>query len=311
MANICINEQVSSDAVQRPCLDEVLAQVKAAMHQVCVQAGLAADSPLSHAVDYHFAASGRLVRARLCIDAGLKCALPTQDIVALAQVVEYLHNASLVHDDIQDGDAERRGRASLWQAFDTNVALCTGDFLLSAAYVALASYSRPQQLPALMAVVHRLTAQAIQGQIEDLDYVRRPHHSLAAYLETTQRKSGALLYLPFELCFTAAGLTAALPLAKQACMDFAVGYQMYDDLQDALQDCPTDGSAAALNILSVLQADLIDPSPLAAATQQALDLCQQHLRAAHAAAEQLPAGTGELLIKLCADLQHKCHRMSA
>jgi len=113
MANTCLNERLYSDAAQRPCLDDVLACVKTAMHDVCHQADLPADSLLSQAIAYHFAASGRLVRARLCIDAGLKLGLPTGDIVALAQVVEFLHNASLVHDDIQDADAERRGRPSL------------------------------------------------------------------------------------------------------------------------------------------------------------------------------------------------------
>lgn len=306
MALTCLSPRVHTPRTASSA-EALLTRVNTAMQHTSVSAAsLPADSVLSKAVAYHFAGSGRLVRARLCIETGLKLHLPEDDIVALAQVVECLHNASLIHDDIQDGDTERRGRPSLWQAFDENIALCTGDFLLSAAYQALQGITRPQQLPALIGAIHRRTSLAIQGQIEDLQYSQHPHSSLYTYLATIQRKSGALLYLPFELCFLAADLPEVLPLAEQACMDFAIGYQMVDDIQDEAQDLPTDGSSPSLNILSVLP-----HSADADRRQHAYALCQQHLQAAQQAAQQLPFATGALLASLCDELRTKLTGMVA
>ena len=64
---------------------------------------------------FHLASGGSRTRAKLCIDAGLALHLSSKTIVALASTIELLHNASLVHDDLQDADISRRGRESVWK----------------------------------------------------------------------------------------------------------------------------------------------------------------------------------------------------
>ena len=49
------------------------------------------------------------------INAGIQLGLPQSDVLAIAATVELLHNASLVHDDLQDGDAYRRGHMAVWK----------------------------------------------------------------------------------------------------------------------------------------------------------------------------------------------------
>ena len=69
--------------------------------------------------------------------AGLALGLSEPDVLCLAASAELLHNASLVHDDLQDQDGMRRGAPAVWKKYGSNVAICTGDLMLSAAYAAL------------------------------------------------------------------------------------------------------------------------------------------------------------------------------
>ena len=116
------------------------------------------------AARYHLSAGGSRVRARLAVAASLALGLSKADAVHIASCAELLHNASLVHDDIQDRDVIRRGQAAVWSKYGSNLAICTGDLLLSAAYSVLCRFSQPLFLPAMLALVHQRTAVAIDGQ---------------------------------------------------------------------------------------------------------------------------------------------------
>ena len=75
-----------------------------------VAPGTASTDAAAAAAAYHLGAGGRRIRARLALDAGSCLGLSARDAVAIASTCELLHNASLVHDDLQDRDP---GRAPL------------------------------------------------------------------------------------------------------------------------------------------------------------------------------------------------------
>ena len=145
-----------------------------------------------HAAAYHLASGGRRIRAQLAIQAGSALKLPVGDTVLIAAACELVHNASLVHDDLQDRDLDRHGLASVWSAYGEGVAICAGDLLLSAAYCALATISRPQLLPALLPVIHRHVCDASAGQCADLANEKNRTFSLQDYEKLAALKSGAL-----------------------------------------------------------------------------------------------------------------------
>lgn len=251
---------------------------------------------------YHLRSGGQRVRARLAIHAGFNLRLPPGDIVALATTAELLHNASLIHDDLQDRDTLRHGVATVWSAFGDNTAICAGDLMLAAAYGALAEFSQASRLPALLKLTMARTATAIHGQCVDLSGPAR--HDIASYEAMAMAKSGALLSLPTELALLAAGRLDAMASARYAAESFAVGYQIVDDIDDIGIDADPLKIARSFNIVLLLQAGG-QVGNQAGARAAAVQLAQQHFERAAAAAGALPDATGELLTALISRLAQR------
>jgi len=261
------------------------------------------------AASYHLKAGGRRVRARLAISAGLALGLSDADAIFIASCAELLHNASLVHDDIQDRDVTRRGQVAVWSKYGSNVAICTGDLLLSAAYGVLCRFSQPLLLPALLGLLHQRTAVAIDGQCADLDTSDGQSKDLPAYMSIATAKSGALLSLPLELALVAAGHANAARMARRSCESLAISYQILDDLQDLQTDgASAEGSADQTqrsNIVFVLlnasdQHSMVSQSQAIASAKA---LAHEYLTLCEEQASQLPRGSGAQMLALTAELR--------
>jgi geranylgeranyl diphosphate synthase type II len=240
---------------------------------------------------------GHKIRAKLCIEACLALGVKHQDMLIMAASCELLHNASLIHDDIQDGDIIRRDIATVWEKFGVNVALCSGDFLLSAAYGVLANFSDIQLIPKLIATIHQRTSTVIQGQSADIAYQNQQLCSVSSYQKIAIAKSGALLSLPIELALTASQRVESIADARAAAESFAIAYQIADDLCDIDKDA----NYHSLNIVSVLKAAGERQNSI----QVAKTLALQHLQAASNLATKLPNNCGALLIELVGQLKQK------
>lgn len=266
-----------------PDLESALQQVEQRMRTLARQgtghAGAAAAA--------HLDAGGGRVRARLALHAALSLRRPRAEAVAIAAACELLHNASLVHDDLQDRDPLRRGQPAVWRAHGDAAAICIGDLLLSCAYAALSECG--PQAACLIATTHQRVSAVIRGQCSDLALKGRTDVSLATYEEVAAGKSGPLLSLPIELALLLAGEAQQGPRAIQAASLFAVAYQMTDDLADVERDALNE----ELNVVAVLAAAGV-VAPLHAAAQLAL----KRFAEAKAVALSLPAGVGTLLADL-------------
>ncbi len=255
------------------------------------------DNVCLSAAKYHLAAGGHKIRARLSLEAGLALGMQRQDILIIAAVCELLHNASLIHDDIQDGDIVRRDVESVWKKFGVSVALCTGDFLLSAAYGVLANFSDVKLIPQLIATIHQRTSTVIQGQCADISYKNKQLCSVSAYQKIAISKSGALLSLPLELALRASQHTEFLSNARAAAESFAIAYQIADDLSDIDKDA----ECHSLNIIFVLKAAGETKNPI----QIAQSLALHHLQEATNLATKLPHNSGVLMVELALQLKQK------
>lgn len=244
---------------------------------------------LTKVMRYHLESGGARLRAKLALSAGIALNLDQNVNVALSACCELIHNASLLHDDIQDGDKMRRGREAAWFKFDVNSALCAGTLMLSSAYRAVSSV--PVYAQQLVAHLHQRTSDLISGQTMDLSLTTQ-HIDVQTYLDVAIGKSGSLLALPFELVMISANQAASLPIAKAAGESFAVAYQIADDISD-LQD---DLSHHHTNIIGILQSTGLNRQ---LALAQASRLAQEHLNLAVSYAGRLPANSGALFIPLC------------
>jgi len=250
----------------------------------------------SDAATYHLHVGGQRVRAKLALHAGLALGLSKADAVTIATTVELLHNASLVHDDIQDRDDMRRGQQAVWARFGVNTAICTGDLLLSAAYAALCKLENPGVLPAMISLVHERTSVAIDGQCADLmastDAMGDIEPAITRYQQIAIAKSGALLCLPIELTLLACGQERYLHDARHAVESFSIGYQIVDDLNDLQSDSRTGEASGALNIVSIYKASGCAGESI----ENSKKIGQHHLDVAAKSAARLPCGAGALLI---------------
>jgi len=257
----------------------------------------------SDAATYHLRVGGQRVRAKLALQAGLALGVSKADAVTIATTVELLHNASLVHDDIQDRDEMRRGQQAVWAQFGVNTAICTGDLLLSAAYAALCKLEDPRALPAMISLVHERTSMAIDGQCADLmastDAVGAIEPAITRYQQIAMAKSGALLCLPIELTLLACGQERYLSDARHAVESFSIGYQIVDDLNDLQSDSRTGATPGALNIVSIYKAS----GCAGESTGNAKKTGRHHLDVAAEFAARLPCGAGALLIDYASRLR--------
>ena len=119
-------------------------------------------SPVCQAVIHHLRTPGLRVRSQIALHAADCLGVDAQSALAIATCCELLHNASLIHDDLQDRDQLRRGMQAVWSMFGDDVALCAGDLLLSSAYAALADVTNIAAMQHLVAQTHAAVAQTIR-----------------------------------------------------------------------------------------------------------------------------------------------------
>jgi geranylgeranyl diphosphate synthase type II len=210
--------------------------------------------------------------------------------VCLASVSELLHNASLIQDDLMDRTPMRRGAPSVWTKYGDIVAICTGDLLLSAAYGLLNEVSISTLIGAALRLVHKRTSEVITGQAAESIATIRSDDVVNFYERLVRGKSASLLSLPLELPLLLSGNSEFLPVAYAAATDFAIVYQIADDLSDLAQDA-REGS---LNLLLLLtsKGQLTE----AEARARALELATLRLASMEAQAHMLPDSGAAVLL---------------
>ncbi|GAA3542677.1 family 2 encapsulin nanocompartment cargo protein polyprenyl transferase [Amycolatopsis ultiminotia] len=110
------------------------------------------------------------------------------DAIAAAVAVELVHNFSLLHDDVMDGDETRRHRPTAWTVFGTGSAVLAGDALLTLAFDVLSADG-----PAATRLLSTAVLELLHGQHEDLAFERRDEVSTEECVRMAQGKTAALL----------------------------------------------------------------------------------------------------------------------
>ncbi|MFO8127156.1 polyprenyl synthetase family protein [Yoonia sp.] len=224
---------------------------------------LLGSSTVAEAARYHLNSGGGKTRAQLALDASFALGLPQDAAIACACTVELLHNASLVHDDLQENDLLRRGQPAVWHQYGAAMAICTGDLMISAAFASLADH--PRAGPAML-IVHDAITRTAAGQIDDLTHQIR---TLASYRAVVAGKTGPLLALPVRLALCAA-VAPGDEIAVMIGDHIAFAYQALDDLLDR----DDDQAAERMNICLILESTGTSPSDVrqivAYETRQAL-----------------------------------------
>ena len=179
---------------------------------------------------------GKRLRPRLCWTA-YRAALsttrepqpPNARIEDLCEAVECFHKASLIHDDIQDGDEERYGRPTVWKEHGVAVAIAAGDWLVAHGYELIIRSGFTNALAMLKSTVASHVA-LCEGQADDLLNPQSSTLNPQPYLSICERKTGEAFALAAELGALAAGVDST-PY-RQYGLDFGILFQVRDDLAD-------------------------------------------------------------------------------
>ncbi|MGH9128986.1 MAG: polyprenyl synthetase family protein [Acidimicrobiales bacterium] len=159
--------------------------------------------------------------------------------------VELVHNFSLVHDDLMDGDRERRHRPTVWAAFGIGPAILVGDALHALAHQLLLEVPGAQGVAASRALTEA-TAQMIAGQAEDMAFETAPSVSVERCLAMEAAKTGAILACASSIGAILAGAPAPTVAALHSFgMHLGMSFQAVDDLLGIWGDPATTGKPVA------------------------------------------------------------------
>lgn len=173
---------------------------------------------------------GKAIRPALALLSARAAGAPAEIGVPGAVAVELVHNFSLLHDDLMDGDTQRRHRATVWAVWGASTAILVGDAMLALAYQVLTDVGGEPSVAA-GALLGRATQGLIAGQVEDLAFERRATVTVTECVSMAAGKTGALLG-----CSAAIGaVLAGAPLQTVAALQthgeqLGLAFQLVDDL---------------------------------------------------------------------------------
>lgn len=200
---------------------------------------LGSDVALVNQVAEHIiAAGGKRLRPMLLLLAARALGHSGADAHQLAAVVEFIHTATLLHDDVVDESDLRRGRKTANALFGNAASVLVGDFLYSRSFQLMVELER---LP-VMKVLADTTNAIAEGEVLQLLHIRNPDTDERAYLKVIERKTAVLFAAATRL---GAFLAGADESAQQRLHDYgmALGYafQIADDVLDYSADEATLG----------------------------------------------------------------------
>jgi len=221
--------------------------IAAAVDRLCVE--------LRRPSRYHFgwtgadgspssAGAGKGLRPALAVLSAEAVGAPGETAVPGAVATELVHNFSLVHDDIIDGDTMRRHRSTVWSAFGVEDAIISGDALHNLAYQVLLDDPTPERVSATTRLV-AATAAMIAGQAADMAFDDMTGIDLEACLAMEADKTGALLGYSASVGAVLAGAAENQVDALEAYgRELGLAFQAVDDVLGIWGDPAVTGKAA-------------------------------------------------------------------
>ncbi|WP_280887231.1 polyprenyl synthetase family protein [Streptomyces sp. LBL] len=173
---------------------------------------------------------GKMVRPALALLSARAAGGAAADGLPAAVAMELVHNFSLLHDDIMDGDETRRGRATAWTVFGVPNAILAGDAMVTAAtsiLLAAPGAGARSATTSLMTATQRM----IDGQTSDVEFERRDDVTLTECVRMAGNKTGALLGCACSLGADLVGAQRALIERLDAFGEhIGLAFQLVDDL---------------------------------------------------------------------------------
>jgi len=213
-------------------LEEIRALVRADLGSVdaVIRARLKSAVPLVDRIAEHIVSGGgKRLRPLLVVLSARACGASGSAHIEAAAFIEFIHTATLLHDDVVDGSSLRRGRHTANEVFGNQASVLVGDFVYSRAFQMMAALSSQP----VMEIMAEATNVIAEGEVLQLMNAHDPETTEQRYLEVIYRKTAKLFEAGAEV---AAVLAGSGPAARQALAAYGrhlgTAYQLVDDVLD-------------------------------------------------------------------------------
>lgn len=186
--------------------------------------------PLIEEIARHIIASGgKRIRPALTLVAAKLCRSEDDTRITRAAAIEFIHTATLLHDDVVDASSLRRGLATANEVFGNKASVLVGDFLLSQAFQLTVEDGASHALQ----ILADASAIISKGEVMQLATERNLETTTEEYLEVISAKTAALFAAACELGADDSARRAAL---KEFGMNIGIAFQLVDDVLDYAAD---------------------------------------------------------------------------
>lgn len=149
---------------------------------------------LKEGVLFQIQTGGKRIRAALCATSCELFGGPYMRALGFAAAIEHLQNFTLVHDDIADGDLERRSQEAAWVRYGVAHAINIGDVFVPLSSLAILETTyAPETKLKLMQIVSEFGLEVAEGQSLDINMRENDTPTIEEYMECTRKKTGAFL----------------------------------------------------------------------------------------------------------------------
>ena len=213
-------------------LEPLVTMVQGDMHRVNTAIIEQMQSPVQlipQLAGHLIAAGGKRLRPMLTLGAGMLCGYSGDRLVRLAACVEFIHTATLLHDDVVDGSDLRRGLDSANALWGNEASVLVGDFLFSRAFQLMVADGSLRVLK----VLSDASAVIAEGEVRQLAISNNTRTEEIEYLRVIEAKTAAL----FSAAAQIAAVVAGRPSAEEDALvsyglNLGLAFQLVDDALD-------------------------------------------------------------------------------
>lgn len=189
--------------------------------------------PLIHDIAEHIITSGgKRLRPLLTLICSMVCSYEGDRHIRLAAAVEFIHTATLLHDDVVDESGLRRGLSTANEVWGNKPSVLVGDFLLSQAFRLMVKDGSLD----ILDILSNAAAIISKGEVLQLSTENQLDTSLDLYLEVVRAKTAELFAAACEIAPVMAGRDELRPVFRQYGMALGIAFQAVDDVLDYAAD---------------------------------------------------------------------------
>ena len=183
-------------------------------------------------IEYFIQIGGKRIRPVLTLMAAELFGTEKESALPAALAIELFHNFSLIHDDIMDHAPLRRGKQTVHEKWNSNIAILSGDVLFVIAYQELSKQSS-EHLFDLLNLFNKTAIEVCEGQQMDMDFELLPTVTVEAYIEMIRLKTSVLLGCALQFGAIIAGASKKnQALIYEFGINLGIAFQIQDDLLD-------------------------------------------------------------------------------